>query len=301
MARKFYYRAMIRISLAFENWFHFLMLQGLILCVMLTIFDAIDVWGILYASIIIFGAIIPSVIFWKVQSYFLRGFRSSLLLVLLLLLAYPLWVLVGAFGTKAQDMPIYLKLEPVTIGVFAVISGTLIAWKSWMRVNFVATKNLTTEGVAKAFLNLPENIQKNPKVFAAYTSLARISWLFANSEFSLVISTVGGSIESLLRAIYLEKEKGVVTMVTGLDINVSYETVSADDHSPFDVTYFWRSVRSKYAHSIGLETVGIKQAFLLNVLREPSEEIAEKSIGLLSVFLASYSECCKKLSSSYLE
>jgi hypothetical protein len=105
---------------------------------------------------------------------------------------------------------------------------------------------------------------------------------------------IGSSIEKLLREIYPEKGTGVVMMVKTLEIDVSYEKPGFKSKNKFSVSYFWSNVRSKYAHSTGIEEVGSKQFLILHVLKEPSEETTEMSVGLLSVFLKAYLEDCIK-------
>jgi hypothetical protein len=298
-----YNRLMVRLFVGFEQVFHFLLYCGLSLSAMIVILLSFESWGIFYASIITFSSIICTAIFWKIQSHFVRSFRSSLLLGLLMLLAYPTWVLVGI---KAHEVPTYLIIPPITVGVFALISGSLFAWQSWIRVNFVTSKSLSTKDIVKRLSNLPEEIHTNQKVLDAFASMARLSWLFASNEFSLVIRTVGSSIETLLKEVYPEhlkeiyrkkhqnKEPGVVTMAKELKIDVSYEKLGSKNKQSLNIPDFWCNVRSKYAHSTGLEKVGIKQLFIFNVLKEPSEETAEMSIGLLNEFLQAYSEYCHK-------
>lgn len=269
---------------------------------MIVILFSWEAWGLIYALVIAFFASIAAAAFWKAQSFFVRGFRSGLLLILLLLLAYPLWVLVGLFTPRVHEAPTWLLLEPIAFGVFALLTGSLFAWKSFMRVNFVAANNLLTEDIVKVLSSLPKNLQENQRVVNAFTSMARISWLFANNEFSLVINTVGSSIETLIRAVYPErlkklnqdKEVGVATMAKSMGLDVCYEKRGAKGERSFTVSYFWRDIRSTYAHGTGLEKVGIRQLFFFNVLKEPSEETAEMSIGLLNVFLKAYPECCKR-------
>lgn len=291
--RTIYTRIAIRLALEFERTFHLLLYAGLILSAMIVIVLSIDAWGLFYASIITFSSIVCTAIFWKMQSHFVRSFRSGLLLGLLLLLAYPTWVLVGS---KAREMPVYLIIVPATVGVFALMSGSLFAWFSWMRVNYVAGNDLLTQDIAKRLSNLPEELQKNQNVLDAFGSMARISWLFANNEFSLVINIVGSSIENLLREIYPEKGTGVGTMVKTLGMDVKYEEPGYKGKESFSVMYFWHNVRSKYAHSTGLEKLGNKQLYTFNVLKEPSEETTRMSIGLLNEFLKAYSLYCIKLS-----
>jgi hypothetical protein len=285
-----YNEIMVRISFEFERTFHLLLYAGLIGSAMIIIVLSIDAWGLLYASTISVIAIICTAIFWKIQSHFVRSFRSGLLLVLLLLLAFPTWVLLGFI---AHGLPVYLTMVPITVGVFALFSGSLLAWFSWVKVNFVEGCGLSTMSLAKWAVSLPEDIQ-NQNVLNAFGSMARISWLFANNEFSLVISIVGSSIESLLREIYPKKGAKVGVMIKALDIDVSYEYPKYNGKELFTVTYFWHEVRGKYAHLTGLEKLRVKQFYTFNVVKEPSEETAMMSIGLLGVFLKAYSNVVQK-------
>lgn len=295
-------RITLKLNFELERWFHLLLFYGLLLSAMISLLLSIDAWGLLYASLITFSATICAVVFWKVQSHFRRSFRSSLLLILLLFLAYPLWVLVGSFTPQALGMPVYLLIVPIAVGVFALISGSLFAWKSFMRVNFVAINDLSTEDIVKVLFNLPERLQTNQNVLDAFASMARVSWLFANNEFNLVINVIGSSIEKLLGEIYPEEEvevakkAGVAKKAKKLGLDVSYEKLGFKGKNSFSVSYFWHNVRGKYAHSTGIETVGSKQSVIFNVLKEPSEETTKMSIGLLNVFLKAYSEYCTKLS-----
>lgn len=285
-----YEQIIVRLAFEFERTFHLLLYGGLAFSAMAIIFMSIDAWGIYYAAIITVASLVCTAVFWKIQSHFVRSFRSGILLVLLLLLAFPTWVLLGFI---AHGAPVYLTMVPITVGIFALLSGSLFAWFSWMKVNFVEGCGLSTKDLTKWAVNLPENLQ-NQNVLNTFGSMARISWLFANSEFSLVISIVGSSIENLLRESYTEKGASVGIMVKKLNIDVSYEYPKYKGKESFTITYFWHEIRSRYAHSTGLERLGSKQFYTFNILKEPSEETALMSIGLLGVFLKAYSNVVKK-------
>jgi hypothetical protein len=277
-------RVNLELSFQFEEVFYLLLYCGLSLSCMIILIESFEAWGPLYALIILLVAGISAGIFWKVQSHFVRSYRSGLLLVMILLLAYSTWILAG---TLTHELSANLLAVPITVGVFALLVACLFAVSSWFKILFVKECNLLPRDLAKWGFNLPESVQ-TPNVLDIYGSMARISNLFANNEYSLVISVVGSSIEGLLREIYPEKNAGIGTMVKSLCLDVRYENSKLIGKEHFTVMYFWHNVRSKYAHSSGVETLGAKRFYAFNVLKEPSKETAKKSIGLLGVFLKEY-------------
>jgi len=259
----------------------------------ITIIVAFNIWGELTAGIVVLVSLFVSIVFWKVICKNLsRVFRSFIFGFFAILFAAAIFGLVGALGLSETEVPLYSILGAVSLGLSAEMTAGFLTYDMFRRASFCERIGLGADDLLRQFSALPQHIQTSENIVNAYAAAAHLPWLFANSEYKTVVIIIGSILEELLRSVYKgEQQDSPSKKAKALGLNVAYGNKNRQKATfSFDIEYFWRNVRSKHAHSIHLQKIA-PATFAVD---EPSEEIVRESIGLLGVFLKSFSHFCKE-------
>lgn len=260
---------------------------------MATIIVTFNMWGVLNGGIVTLISFIFSVLMWRLVCRGLsRVFRSFVFAFFVVLFSCSIFVLVAALGVYEVVPPLYSIFAAVGLGLSTEMTAIFLAYDMFERTVFCERVGLGARALMKNFSSLPRHMQDNEDIVNAYFAAGQLSWLFANSEFKVVVIVIGGIFEELLRIIYKGNQDSPFKKAKTLGLNVVYEDAHRQQAtSPFDVEFFWRNIRSKYAHSVKPQRIAPATFAVI----EPSEEDARKSIGLLGAFLKSYSDYCQAI------
>jgi len=268
-------------------------LNVMCLFLMITLIVTFNIWEMFTAGLVTFVSLLVSIALWKlVCRKLLKVFRNFIFAFFTLCFSAVIFVLIGALGMSEAKIPLYSILSAASLGLSTEMAAIFLAYDMFRRAIFCERAGLGREMLLKQFSLLPQQMQSNEDIVNAYVAAANLPWLFANSDYMMVVIVIGGILEALLKCVYKGNQSHSLSKKAKvLGLNVAYEDNNAHQSaSKFDVEHFWHNVRSKYAHSIRIQKIA-PATFGVN---EPSEEIARKSIGLLGVFLRSYSDIARK-------
>ena len=248
-------------------------------------------WEISIGGIVTLISLFTSIMLWKlVYRRLFKIFRGFIFAFFALCFGGAIFGLVGSLGAP-EKVPLYSTLIAVILGLSTEMTTVFSIYDMFKRASFCERAGLRPDNLSKQFLALPQQMQGTEEIITAYAAAGQLPWLFANSEYKTVVIIIGGIFETLLRSVYRGKQNcSVPKKAKTLKLNVTYGENNMISNTSFDIEYFWRNVRSKYAHSIRMQKIA-PATFSVD---EPTEETAKQSVGLLGVFLKEYSNYCKR-------
>ena len=216
-----------------------------------------------------------------------RVLRRHFALFVYLIFQVSFFGSVGIVGLGLKNVPAQTIYSSLGLGQWVSLVCFFQSYRVFTAMQETYKLGLGAEKLNEIFMQLPVQIRSQNDVLQGYgVALYVIPTLFSSHEYLFTVIAIGSIIQKLLDIADRSQGVGPVAKAkrVGLDVSFGELLVNGKTQS-FDIEYFWHNVRSKYAHSTTLSRYG---------LEEPSEEIARKSVGLLSEFLQAYPKAIER-------